>query len=211
MQGAIDNSLVHRLVDLLLLQPPQLRWPEAGDGLLIDMGKEVRLSQVEVLFSSNGGPTTAAVYLGNNPTDTKATALSNFTLVSPSVSVSGDHKFPVSSQATGQYVLIWLTSLPKLPTAPPGAPAGNTYYEGQIYNVVVTRQRRLRKLLTAAGSPMSGLAPGEPSDAILLRRHVDGDPDAFGVLFRRHPAGSGPSRCASSATPMTRRTRCRRR
>ena len=33
---------------------------------------------------------------------------------------------------------------------------------------------------------MSGLAPGEPSDATLLRRHADGDPDAFGLLFRRH-------------------------
>lgn len=27
---------------------------------------------------------------------------------------------------------------------------------------------------------------GEPSDAELLRRHVEGDPDAFGELFRRH-------------------------
>lgn len=27
---------------------------------------------------------------------------------------------------------------------------------------------------------------GEPSDAELLRAHVDGDPDAFGVLFTRH-------------------------
>jgi RNA polymerase sigma-70 factor, ECF subfamily len=33
---------------------------------------------------------------------------------------------------------------------------------------------------------MSGPAPGEPSDAILLRRHAEGDADAFGVLFRRH-------------------------
>ena len=33
---------------------------------------------------------------------------------------------------------------------------------------------------------MSGPAPGEPSDASLLRRHADGDPDAFGVLFKRH-------------------------
>jgi RNA polymerase sigma-70 factor (ECF subfamily) len=33
---------------------------------------------------------------------------------------------------------------------------------------------------------MSGPAPGEPSDAILLRRHAAGDADAFGVLFRRH-------------------------
>ena len=33
---------------------------------------------------------------------------------------------------------------------------------------------------------MSGAAPGEPSDATLLRRHADGDSDAFGLLFRRH-------------------------
>jgi RNA polymerase sigma-70 factor (ECF subfamily) len=33
---------------------------------------------------------------------------------------------------------------------------------------------------------VSGLAPGEPSDAVLLRRHVDGDADAFGILFRRN-------------------------
>ena len=33
---------------------------------------------------------------------------------------------------------------------------------------------------------MSGLAPGEPSDRVLLRRHADGDADAFGLLFRRH-------------------------
>ena len=33
---------------------------------------------------------------------------------------------------------------------------------------------------------MSGLAPGEPSDATLLRQHADGDPDAFGLLFKRH-------------------------
>ena len=33
---------------------------------------------------------------------------------------------------------------------------------------------------------MSGPAPGEPSDASLLRRHADGDADAFGLLFSRH-------------------------
>lgn len=102
------------------------------------MGKAVKLSQVEVLFSSDGGPTTASIYLGNDPTDTKATGLSNFKLVSPSVSVTGDHKFPVSSQDTGRYILIWLTSLPKLPEAPQGLPTTNTYYEGQIFNVVVS-------------------------------------------------------------------------
>jgi hypothetical protein len=110
---------------------------KTGAGLLIDMGKQVKLSQVEVAFSSNGGPTTAAIYLGNDPTDNPVTGLSDFKLVSSLASVSGDHTFPVSGSATGRYVLIWITSLPKLPSTPPGAPAGNTYYEAQISNVVV--------------------------------------------------------------------------
>src|ERR1700760_447059 len=33
---------------------------------------------------------------------------------------------------------------------------------------------------------MSDPAPREPSDAALLRRHADGDPEAFGLLFKRH-------------------------
>ncbi len=136
VQGAIDNSLSTAWSTSYYLNSPKLGGLKPGTGLLVNMGKEVRLSQVEVLFSSSG-LTTASVYLGNNPTDTKATALTNFTLVSPSVSVSGDHKFQINSQATGQYVLIWLTSLPQLTTPPAGASGGDAYYEGQIYNVVV--------------------------------------------------------------------------
>ncbi|HET9082543.1 MAG TPA: protein kinase family protein [Trebonia sp.] len=136
-KAAIDGSTSTAWSTSYYYNHPNLGGLKPGTGLLIDMGRQVKLSQVEVLFSSDGGPTTASVYLGNDPTDTKATALSNFTLVSPSASASGDYKFPVSSQATGRYVLIWLTSLPKLSKTPPGAPAGNTYYEGRIYNVVV--------------------------------------------------------------------------
>jgi RNA polymerase sigma-70 factor, ECF subfamily len=33
---------------------------------------------------------------------------------------------------------------------------------------------------------MSDPAPGESSDTALLRRHAEGDADAFGLLFRRH-------------------------
>ena len=33
---------------------------------------------------------------------------------------------------------------------------------------------------------MTGADPSDPSDAELLRAHVAGDPDAFGVLFSRH-------------------------
>ena len=132
---AIDNSLSTAWSTSYYYDHPNFGGLKPGTGLLIDMGKEVRLSQVEVLFSS-AGLTTASIYLGNDPAISR-TALSNFTLVSPSVAASGDHKFPVSSQATGRYVLIWLTSLPQLRNTPPGAPPNNTYYEGKVYNVVV--------------------------------------------------------------------------
>ena len=133
--GAIDGSLSTAWSTSYYFDHPNFGGLKPGTGLLIDMGREVRLSQVEVLFSSPG-TTTAEIYLGNSAAMSK-TALSNFTLVSPSVSVSGDHKFPVSSQATGRYVLIWLTSIPQLTKTPVDAPPGHTYYEGQIYNVVV--------------------------------------------------------------------------
>jgi hypothetical protein len=133
--AAIDGNPATAWSTSYYFNHPNFGGLKPGTGLLIDMGKQVRLSQVDVLFAASGS-TTASIYLGNNPAMAN-TALGNFTLVSPSVSASGDHKFPVSSQATGRYVLIWLTSLPKLSETPQGAPAGNTYYEGQIYNVVV--------------------------------------------------------------------------
>ena len=138
VQAAIDGNTSTAWHTSYYFNHPNMGGLKKGAGLLIDMGKDVNLSQVDVLFSSDGGPTTASIYLGNDPTDTKAAGLSNFKLVSPSVSVTGDHKFQVSSQDTGRYVLIWLTNLPKLQQAPQGVPPTNTYYEGQIFNVVVS-------------------------------------------------------------------------
>src|SRR5271166_2912272 len=92
------------------------------------MGKEVQLSQVEVLFGSNGS-TTAEIYLGNSAAKSQ-TALSNFTNVSPSATVSGDHIFKTSSAAKGRYILIWLTDLPPMP-------GSANQYQALIYNVIV--------------------------------------------------------------------------
>jgi hypothetical protein len=116
---------------------------KTGVGLLINMGKEVKLSQVEVHFGP--GTTTAKIYLGNSGPSlaSSPTALSDFTLVSPSAKASGDHDFGVSSakaNATGQYVLIWLTSLPTAinPSQSIVAAAnGQPIYQGLVYNVVI--------------------------------------------------------------------------
>lgn len=102
---------------------------KAGTGLIIDMGKSVRLSQVQVAVGTLGNMT-AEIYLGDNNTKSE-TALNNFKLVGQSTTGQGTLTFPVSSQATGRYVLIWLTG-----TLPPN-PDKSATYQGRIYNVVV--------------------------------------------------------------------------
>ena len=98
-------------------------------GFLIDMGRPVRLSQVEVQFGTDGS-TTAEIYLGNSNALSK-TALNNFTRVAPAATASGDHVYTINSSATGRYVLIWLTGdLPPMPGSP-------GQYQARIYNVVV--------------------------------------------------------------------------
>jgi hypothetical protein len=99
-----------------------------GTGLILDMGKQVRLSQVVVQF---GGSCCADVEIeiGNSNTPDPS-ALGTFTEVASSTSAHGVTAFNVSSTATGRYVLIWITRLPPLPGS-----AGE--YEAQIYNVVV--------------------------------------------------------------------------
>jgi hypothetical protein len=102
---------------------------KTGTGLLIDMGRPVRLSQVEVQVGS--GSTTAEIYLGNSSVMSKSTGLRNFTLVGRSATGTGTLSYPISSAATGRYVLIWLTG--NLPPVPGQAAS----YQGRIYNVVV--------------------------------------------------------------------------
>jgi serine/threonine protein kinase len=99
-----------------------------GTGLILDMGRPVRLSQVAVQF----GPTCCThvdIELGNSNTPTQA-ALSSFTAVKSSTTAQGSTTFDVTSQATGRYLLIWITDLPPL--------AGNPgKFETLIYDVTV--------------------------------------------------------------------------
>jgi len=99
-----------------------------GTGLLLDMGRAVRLSQVAVQFGTTCCDH-VQIEIGNenNPA---ASALSTFTVLQSSDTAQGNTTFNVTSNATGRYVLIWLTYLPPL-TGPPNQ------YEAQIYNVVV--------------------------------------------------------------------------
>jgi hypothetical protein len=125
---AIDGSLSTAWATSYYLGSPNFGGLKSGTGLLLDMGQQVKLSQVDVLFGSQCC-TTAEIYIGNSNAMTP-TALNNFTKVSPSATASGNHTFTANSSATGRYVLIWITSLPPMQGSP-------GKYQALIYNIVV--------------------------------------------------------------------------
>jgi len=125
---AIDNNASTFWHTDYYLTYPALGNLKKGTGLILDMGKQVRLSQVVVQFGASCCAD-VEIEIGNNNTPDPST-LSTFTEVASSRSAHGSTTFNVSSNTTGRYVLIWITRLPPL-TGSPGQ------YEAQIYNVVV--------------------------------------------------------------------------
>jgi serine/threonine protein kinase len=110
---------------------------QQGSGLILNMGRPVRLSSVRVTFESIPGAD-VQVKIGN-PSDpsppqndpTVAQSVANsMTTVAQQNDVSGTVTFPVNSKASGQYVLIWFTKL-----APMAGHPGK--FQGDISDVVV--------------------------------------------------------------------------
>jgi len=140
---AIDGSTSTGWATSEYFGSPKFGGLKPGAGLLINMGKQVKLSQVKLLFGP--GATTAEIYLGNSgpSSATSSSALSSFKLVSPLATGSGSHTFSVSAadaNVTGQYVLIWLTSLPKMVNPPASALSaahGQQIYQGLVSDVVI--------------------------------------------------------------------------
>jgi hypothetical protein len=101
---------------------------KTGTGLILDMGRPVRLSSVTVTFGPAPGAN-VRIELGNSDARSPAT-LRSFTTVARATGVGGSHTFTVSSTATGRFVLLWFTKLP------PGA-SGQYPYEAEVFNVTV--------------------------------------------------------------------------
>jgi hypothetical protein len=125
---AIDNDPSTFWHTDYYLTYPALGNLKKGTGLILDMGKQVRLSQVVVQFGASCC-TDVEIEIGNNNTPVPS-ALGTFTEVAASTSAHGSTAFNVSSRTTGRYVLIWITRLPPLTGS-----AGE--YQTQVYNVVV--------------------------------------------------------------------------
>jgi hypothetical protein len=102
---------------------------KTGSGLILDMGKEVKLSSVTVEFGPTSGAD-VAIEVGNDGSRTQA-SLGTFKTVAQAKGLGGTHTFRARSAATGRYVLIWFTRLP------PQAGGPQSHYEAEIFNIVM--------------------------------------------------------------------------
>jgi len=103
---------------------------KTGSGLILDMGRRVRLRSVRVAFGNEpgtGSGADVAIELGDSDM-LAASALGTFTTVASADDVGGTHTFRTSSSARGRYVLIWFTKLP---------PTGPGRFQAEIYDITV--------------------------------------------------------------------------
>jgi hypothetical protein len=113
-QLAIDGSPATAWHTSFYIGDPVFGGLQKGTGLLLDMGKQVRLSQVVVQFGTSCCAH-AQIAIANNPGafPGKSTVLPDgFTVLQSSDQGHGSTTFSVTKSTTGRYVLIWLTSLP---------------------------------------------------------------------------------------------------
>ncbi|MHB1874948.1 MAG: protein kinase family protein [Streptosporangiaceae bacterium] len=101
---------------------------KSGTGLIIDMGRKVRFTQVTVTFGSEPGAD-VKLLVGNSAARSKAN-LDSMTTVASGTDVTGAATFTIKSKVTGQYLVIWFTRLPQ-------KPGSGTWYMGQVLNVTV--------------------------------------------------------------------------
>jgi hypothetical protein len=124
---AIDGSPSTAWHTQFYLGNPVLGGLKKGTGLLLDMGKQVSLSSVQVTFGPTAGAN-VAIEVGNSNA-ISPTGLASFTKVAKRKHLDGGTQtFQTSSTAKGRYVLIWFTKLP---------PNNAGQFQAFVYNVVV--------------------------------------------------------------------------
>jgi hypothetical protein len=94
---------------------------QTGTGLLLDMGKTVTVSSVQLNLGGQAGAT-VQVRVGDTP------VLADMFIVSSASDVGGMVRLPTEVAATGRYVLIWFTALP---------PIGHGEYQVSVYDATV--------------------------------------------------------------------------
>jgi hypothetical protein len=128
---AIDGSPATAWSTQYYLGNPKFGGLKNGSGLLLDMGKTVKLSSVTVTFGSTAGAN-VSIMIGNDGSADPASVSSFATVAQQDGVPGGTTTFDVHSSASGRYVLIWFT---KLPPKANGGPSGS--FGASIFNIIV--------------------------------------------------------------------------
>jgi hypothetical protein len=99
---------------------------KAGTGLILDMGRPIKLSSITVKFGSAAGAD-VQIKVGSSATRSQVNEES-MTTVASGTDVGGEHTFTVASAPAGQYVVIWFTRLP---------PTSGGQFMAQILSITV--------------------------------------------------------------------------
>ena len=94
---------------------------QTGTGLLLDMGKTVTVSSVQLTLGGQPGAA-VQVRVGDTP------VLGDMFIVSTATDVGGTVRLPTEVRASGRYVLIWFTALP---------PIEHGEYQVSVYDATV--------------------------------------------------------------------------
>ncbi len=171
-----------------------------GVGLLLDLGKETRLTQAVIDFGESGG--TVELRTGTSPEpDSLKTFLTR-------KDVSGKVTFDLNGSSPTRYLLVWFTELPphgqgyrtmirdvKLMAAKDRPGRFDLVYALCRSQREVWWHHRAREPLgigRPVTSPPDFPQPADPSgqpvlsDADLLTRHIGGDTTAFSEIVKRH-------------------------
>jgi hypothetical protein len=105
---------------------PALGNLKAGTGLILDMGRPVKLSSITIEFGSAPGAD-VQIKVGSSATRSAANEESMATVAS-ATGVGGLHTFTVTGAPADQFVVIWFTQLP---------PTSGGQFMAQILNIVV--------------------------------------------------------------------------
>jgi hypothetical protein len=110
-RGALATNPANAWNTQFYLNNPVFGGLKSGTGLLLDMGKSVTLSSIQLTFGPTAG-TNLTIEIGNQPGLTPG---AGFTKIAKEKNAgSGTQTFQTSHSASGRYVLIWFTKLPPL-------------------------------------------------------------------------------------------------
>ncbi len=126
---AIDRSTASAWSSSYYLNSPYFGHLTTGIGLVVDMGRPVKVSQVEVLFGPSQGAN-VQIKMSNSATPPSPAAAASLPTVAQATGIGGDHIFTVNRSATGRDIVIWITKLPP-------KPGTSNQYQVDIHNIVV--------------------------------------------------------------------------